>query len=421
MREWINMCMEHKNPEGAKAVAGNMRTLRIGKRNAVVKSASSYIFSKRSSLMGKLADGSSSALRPRKGYKTVFLENGLVKLETGLAKTRAGKKILVGTEKKEIITDIFSATRMAVHIQERLEEAQKERDAIVGEIEKINALLYKKGEKFRPLGLYFEANVLEDVGQYMGDVNSVLKQNAKDMLIAAVASLKNAAVEPDEFVRRKHISIACTKLTAFRNRFGEWRDREVAEIMAFNRGRECMLRKERDVRLESDLRRWVATYSSAGKWAIRGKAEKDLRYAEKIEKIISVNMRVAKKAELIKELKKEMAEKKYSSSGRGFSLAYLDNASELYKRGAETRELGKDTLARGALLLRLGKPEFVAEKLIDSEKYLDEVSAGIRKAAAILEQIGQLPRKGPKRAEALSAAANCFRRTLRKMEEINCS
>ena len=47
-----------------------------------------------------------------------------MRMEIGHERVRAGSKFLKGKEKKEVVTDVFSATRLAKHIQEKLDSGK---------------------------------------------------------------------------------------------------------------------------------------------------------------------------------------------------------------------------------------------------------------------------------------------------------
>jgi len=347
-----------------------------------------------------------------------------VRIEIGLNKSRMGKKVLEWTgDKHALVSDVFSAVRIPMHIQERLVDARNERDQILEEVERLNAFLNKKGHLLTPLGFNMRARLMREVKKELEDSIVPLKQEALVMLEKAENSLLEAGVESEEFDKRRQVSIACVQLTAFRDRLGKHRDKEVEEILAFNIKREALIRGERDTRIEGQLRKWVAVYSNRNRWAIRGKDQKDLNYAERILELASSNMRIVKKIEMISELRKEMAGKKYRVHGKRFNLSYLDNAAEAYSEGdAKSREEARKLLKRGALLLVLGKPQFVAGALEKCEPYLMGVAEKIREGAEHMDNVTDFLADSKRRKDAggeLDSAVVCFQNALRKMELVN--
>ena len=419
------MGLDSRPPETVREVARGMKQRRFSDRNRfrrkVGQTARPHGFG---IVFGKDAGGTPVSLPANYSFKTSFQVNGLVRVEIGMDKSRMGKKVLQWTGNKHaLVSDIFNAVRIPVHIQERLMNARNERDQVLEEVERLNAFLNKKGHLLTPLGFNMRARLMREVKKELGESIVPLKKEALVMLEKAEKSLLEAGVESEEFDRRRQVSIACVQLTAFRDRLGKHRDKEVEEILAFNRKREAFIRGERDRRIESQLRKWVTVYYNRNRWAIRGKDQKDLNYAERILKLASSNMRIVKKMEEIAALRGEMAGKKYTVRGKKFNLSYLDQANEAYERGDQkSREEARKLLKQGALLLVLGKPQFVAGALEKCEPYLKGVAKKITEGAEHMDNVAEFLADSERRKDAggeLDSAVVCFRDALRKMELVN--
>ncbi|MCP4646483.1 MAG: hypothetical protein GY852_01955 [bacterium] len=419
------MALDSRPPETVRRVAKGMKQRRLSDRNKFRRIIGGDTRPRGfGRLLGKDSAGKPASLPANYSFKTTFRENGLVCVEIGLNKSRMGKKVLQWSgDKHTLVSDVFSAVRIPVHIQERLVDARHERDQVLEKVEGLNAFLNKKGHLLTPLGFNMRARLMQKVKKKLEDSIVPLKREALMMLEKAEKSLLEAGVESTEFGKRRQVSIACVQLTAFRDRLGKHRDKEVEEILAFNKKREALIRGERDRRIESQLRKWVTIYSNRNRWAIRGKDQKDLNYAERILELASSNMRIVKKMEVIGELRKEMAGKKYKVAGKRFNLSHLDNARAAYGRGDQkSREDARKLLKKGALLLVLGKPQFVAGALEKCEPYLKGVAEKIREGAEHMDNVTEFLAGPEQRKDAggeLDSAVVCFHTALRKMEIVN--
>ncbi len=349
--------------------------------------------------------------------KLEFLRNGLVLMGTGLEKGWAGKRIVGGMPHRESTLDIYSATRRVIHIQEGLEAGKIWRDGALPEIERINSKLYNLWDWGSPLWIYSYRRVIDSLESALENTINPLKKEAREMLGKASVLIGEVYASPNLSEKRKWAGSACSCLTAFRNRIGPWRDRQVEGMIAYNKIRERYLRAERDWRVHNVLRRLVAVYSGEIRWPILGRDMKDLRYGGRMEEIASSNSKRGKKMKAIAELAKEMEANRYCRGGRCFDLSLLDEAEDCYSKGKN--EKGRKLLRRGKLVLELNKPGFVAEQLKQAEEYVQPVAEKIEEGEWHLEKIPSLPRKGPHREEALGAAVSCFKGALEKMEAIN--
>jgi hypothetical protein len=365
-------------------------------------------------------DSRGQYIRLKKGInlKIEYLDNGLVRMGTGLQKGWAGKRMVGGVPERKSTLDIFSAIRRAIHIQEELHLGRATRDVAIDLVEEMNSNLTKFGEWGSPLWLYSVKVEILKLSKDLQETVNPLKQEAWEMLENAAKSVGKAAVETGDLFRKRNlISIACSKLASFRLRLGEWRDKQVEGMVIYNKIREHTLRAERDWRAWNALDRMAKLYSREDKkWAIFGRDQKDLRYAMRMEELASSSKRANTKVGLISELIEEMEKNRYTWGGKGFSLEILKEAKNLY--GAGKNEKARKALRRGKLILEMNKPEFIAEQLEKAEEYMQPVAEKIREGANHITALLKLPHRDRERGERLSAAVGCFREALNRMEQI---
>jgi hypothetical protein len=368
------------------------------------------------SLTGVDSRGRYTGIGSRQNMKLEFLGSGLVLMGTGLERGWAGKRIVGGIPQRKSTLDIYSATRRAIEIQNKLSAGKEWRNEALPEIEKMNSMLYCLWDWGSPIWIYSYKSVLESLRNALEGTINPLKQEARDMLEKAAMLIAETSAAPDLSGKRKWAAATCACLTAFRNRIGPWRDRQVEGMIAYNRMRERYLRAERDWRVWKALKRLVAVYPGEKRWPIFGKDQKDLKYAQKIREIATSPRKRTAKIEMIEVLAKEMEKNKYSCGGKGFDLNILGDAKTFYSRGQN--EKGRKLLMRAGLILELDKPGFIAGQLKKAEPYLQPVAEKVEEGAGHLERIPSLPRKGPERESALAAAVWCFKEAIKEMEAI---
>lgn len=397
----------------------SMRADRFRKRNIMQERLQKGIFAPQGApcVLGLDSEGKQVHLKKGQNLKIGFLESGLVQMGTGLKQGWAGKRKIGGVPATESITDVYSATRKAIHIQEQLASGREERDAALDLIEKMNSELNKFGEKCSPLWLHKVKLSILGLSERLQNTVNPLNQEAWAMLEKAAEAVRQSSVEGSAFSRRNFISVACANLTAFRNRLGEWRDGQVEGMIVYNKKRECVLRLERDQRVWNAIARMAKLYSDKEKkWAVFGRDMKDLRYAERMEEIAAGRHRAKTKMEFVSELIKEMEKQKYAWGRKGFRLEFLKEAKENYERG-ETECAGK-LLRRAKRVLELNKPEFLAGQLELAEEYMKPVAEKVREGTEHIAALLELPHRDKGRGEHLEAAAECFREALLEMGKI---
>jgi len=193
-------------------VAAEMKNRRLSDRNTFRRATGRNACPRGLGLsFGKDAGGKPVRLPANYAFKTKFLGNGLVSVEIGMDKSRMGKKILQWTgDKHALVTDIFSAVRIPVHIQARLVDARHGRDQILEEVERLNAFLNKKGHLLTPLGFNMRARLMREVKKELDDSVVPLKREALMMLERAEKSLLEAGVESNR-IRKEEAGFDCVR------------------------------------------------------------------------------------------------------------------------------------------------------------------------------------------------------------------
>lgn len=192
------------------------------------------------------------------------------------------------------------------------------------------------------------------------------KRLAKDYPQAAASLLEKALLAENALERSRCVVGACAKLTAFRNRYGGWRDREAGRLLAWNSIREGSLRALRDSYLKNLLKHYFSILNND---RLRFAAVANWRYD------------VERRGILLK--------LRNSVENGGDYLEMRVLAMELYRKSKGTR-IEQDVIAIGRrlkedigaakekaddleLLLRANNPFYVAEELEKTaDPYLTE-------------------------------------------------
>jgi hypothetical protein len=440
--------MEELRPIGAQRIERGMRQRRLIHRRGLVEKRESFPDSLAGKTrIGRDSQGNQVTTKEARAFKMQILEDGLVKMSTGLQKSNAGSRTLGGTGTRTSLTDIFHATRMAIHIKESEAADIAEREAKLRKIEKLNADLAAAGKglsnelillairELRPQILemlnkkdaerlsYRPENepLLASINEEMFQFESRLKIDAGIQLARAEETLQKAFWEKNASAKSRSVFNACAQMQAFLNRFGKWRDEEVEGILQFNLHRECALRAERDLRLEGLLEKWASDLRTQNPWATINLWKKDLANAERLEKCAA---ELSKKGwkESLEALGKELKAKGYDGKWGKYSVveklreAYsvLKKAQE--KDGAwEEGKGGARALIEGAArVLKSDKPAYVLAQLEESgpEEYLlgDGKKSIYSYISKGVELLGKRVPEG---------AARCFESAHKKMQELN--
>ena len=171
---------------------------------------------------------------------------GLKEIENDMKKGKDSPKKTI-----TIATDIFRAVRLCKHLREGYQKEINEKNKFLEEAEFFNAelseLQRRGGIKVDELKIF-----LEKIDGESGFIKKTAgwktaeKLLAKDYLEGASDFLKKAIETDNGSERSRFVAAACAKMTAFRNRLGEWRDKKIGKFSAWNFLRECSLRKVRD-------------------------------------------------------------------------------------------------------------------------------------------------------------------------------
>ncbi len=275
-------------------------------------------------------------------------------------------------------TDIFRALRSVKHVRERYEKEFEKRDEILGKVERINAELATREAKITRAHIESLENRLDAlVGEMSLDKAAVKKLGR--FKIEEIYEYLEPAKYLYGFQKEAMIAAACSKLVAFRNRYGTWRDGQVARIMAYNKLRECSLRMERDNALANALNRW-ADFIEKFQYAAPKLWKKDEENVRKIGGLIALiktdfHGALARLVEIGQKLKRNGIEKEAKNelryAYRGLKCGNAENGIWHLKRAAE--------------ILEWNKPWYVLEQLEKSdESYMQPTIERIRKAQELL-------------------------------------
>jgi len=172
-------------------------------------------------------------------------------------------------------TDIFRAVRTCKHIRENWENETGKRDEIVEIAEEKNAELAVLGRKITDDELDELIDKLKEVVESCRRIKSAYKVLGLKKLEDAIEMLEGADVGNRAIVIGKTAAV----ITAFRNRYGGWRDEQVEGMGAYNFLRECSLREERDLFLKRMLFELSEKLSGKRKWAHLRMMEEDREHA----------------------------------------------------------------------------------------------------------------------------------------------
>lgn len=171
---------------------------------------------------------------------------GLKEIENEMKKGKSSPKKTI-----TIMTDIFRAVRLCKHLRESYQKEIKEKNKFLEEAEFLNAELSELQKKGG-----IQADELKTFLEKIEGENGFIKKTtgwkaaekllAKDYLKGVSDFLKKAIETKNAGERSCFVAAACAKMTAFRNRLGEWRDKKIGKLLAWNFLRECSLRKVRD-------------------------------------------------------------------------------------------------------------------------------------------------------------------------------
>jgi len=155
-------------------------------------------------------------------------------------------------------THIIAAVRMLKHVGESYNAEIGMAGRVLDDLDALNAELagIKSGRIISTLHSITDALAAIDAGELAKKQVAVKRIVARERLSQVVEMLRKAeTLNPGP--RDMEISRACAVLVSLRNRLGQWRDRQVAGIMAWNRQKEWALRVERDKWLLARLNKFA--------------------------------------------------------------------------------------------------------------------------------------------------------------------
>jgi hypothetical protein len=137
---------------------------------------------------------------------------------------------------------IFAAVRMLCHIRDRHAKEMGSTNDSLAQVERINAILVSMASKTR------DRDTLKEITENLEAIEEMKAYFSayKDLAFRKLDNVVELLAAADAHGSILMISAACASLTAFRNRMGEWRARQVARIDSYAAMRECSLRLRRD-------------------------------------------------------------------------------------------------------------------------------------------------------------------------------
>ncbi len=257
--------MGPKPKRSAKKTATGMRRLRFSRRSVLLNDVD-IVSEMQGSLSGIVSRGRNA------GGEAVLTR----KPEDLRMKIRSPRDVTVWTkrERTELVgrktplfgkipkrnvssrTNIYRAMRMLKHIIESARNEIEKRDEVLEKIERINSRLYEKQNRISSDELSSMLAELNTTGATLRRKISACKRLAFYMLEDSGSMLSDFRSISSE-LRGKQLNVAraCAKLTAFRNRYGRWRDEQVGKIIAYNYLRACSLRTHRDEEVVTSIKK----------------------------------------------------------------------------------------------------------------------------------------------------------------------
>jgi len=219
-----------------------------------------------------------------------------------------------------VYTHIIAAVRMLKHIGEGYQDEIEKTEQVLSRLDALNAELagINSGRVLCSLGPITDELAAIDAGDLVKKQVAVKRIVARERLSRVVEMLRKAeTLQPGP--RDMEISRACAVLVSLRNRLGQWRDRQVAGIVEWNRQKEYALRVERD--------KWVL--AKLKKFA---ESPKDIWEYEAFDRV---------KLETLVEAEKMIREKK----PKAMILSFLKARSPLFRVSERDRKNAEDKIA----------------------------------------------------------------------------
>jgi len=290
--------------------------------------------------------------------------------------------------KKTVVvrTDIYHAVRLLKHIQGRHKAEIKMAEELFEKINPAHWDLYKERSTIsqqkleavqkRILGCIEEASKKTGGYKTLAGIRLAEVPKALEEMVA-----ENGASTKEERVRR-----ACNELAAFKLRYGEWRDDQIADIDMYEKVRNDGLRPERDRRLQDLL------LELAGK--LEGRNSIGVAFTLAVDWEVIKKLRKAKKS--ITRNKPDEALEAIADCGRVLKAEWLkEDLRKVYKfisGSAKSRPLGWRNEARRMLeefaryLGQRNTRYIITELNKTKDSGMEEVTAGMETGNARIRQ-----------------------------------
>ncbi len=320
----------------------------------------------------------------------------------GLGPTEANEIVKAGAQRKRkvnISTDIYHAVRLFKHIKEGYRNELKGART-VQMVEGVNAMLATLSSGALREEVEKIIGKLIQLEKRLGKKKSAPKLLALDKLERARKALEEFLREEGVFKKMNRVGVACALLVAFRNRYEEWRLREILRRGSMAKLKECALRIERDEYIKKVLKELISTIEKGADiaFARRKLWEGDQEAAVLLEKIGLCDVaQVIPHLEQMKNL---------------WGTQFLENAKRKLNSGEKEGAILE--LRKMYYCLCSNKPKYIANEIEKTgDRYLIEREDPEKTFVAYLRAGATLFEDG-----VFKRAAYCFRKALEKLDII---
>jgi len=281
-------------------------------------------------------------------------------------------RIHMNNPRRVMSTDRYRSVRMMRHIQENHVEELNKNQKVLDEVIDENKELAEKHADIPAIKKLTDTLFL--VLDSLGRMRAPAKLLAFDKLESALSRLIDIENVEKAFEREKIVGPACFEIVAFRNRYDEWRSKEIEGIDEAVKIREDFLYFLRDEFFDEAVESWIKILTSRAPIILDWARDRD--YREQLVQIVDGR-------NVLDNLKPLMGNigKIYNvvHFNEGYSL--LDDADKVANKEARKmkRDAGRRRIREFALALGTRNPLVVADEM--REDITDDISAYLDEAA----------------------------------------
>ncbi|MEW6748322.1 MAG: hypothetical protein AB1295_01295 [Candidatus Micrarchaeota archaeon] len=162
------------------------------------------------------------------------------------------KKGDVPRSKLRVETHIILAVRMLKHVRQGYQEELERTDDLIERLERADLALTISDTKYSDPTIRSAISALKEADAELARKQVAIKKLVSRGRMAKMVSMLEGALKLPEESRAMEVGRACAVLVSVINRLGQWRDKQVGNLMEYNLQKECSLRVERD--------RWLFGY-----------------------------------------------------------------------------------------------------------------------------------------------------------------